>query len=663
MSQPTGLYGWIQSNDGRSLGLFLGFLIAVQAIAAMVLFLPLTVIDANHAPFLGWGGYFTRYVPMVVVASIAWFGWQMFWHIEAVRRAVGFHFVDDDDEPHLCRVIEPLIMTLGIPIPFVGVIESDARNAFACGVARKKAVVVVTRGLIEDLTDEELACVLGHELSHIKNGDIRLMAAANIFMDALSRLHKNNPLRFTPIHVVLAIAIPAILPLTLVGGFIGHLALRAGQVSRLMIASAREFIADAEAVQLTQNPAAMASALVKVENHWQVEGARRGDDAMMIAGDTEGENATHPTVAQRIAALARTTGSMVFNAPGALPEAVWDSSKSLSEARAAALLRRLPKAGALPRVRVGSSENLVGLTRGGVIMCAFTIFSLTVIHWSEANNPRAILAKFDVRPIALMLGSPVACQFKAAFDHGASCRELTDSARLRDFEGQNNTLAGLLAQGSRKRHDQKPLGDDPMPAIMTRFGVAHEEYKGQSGRLTGIMQYKDASGMYLLSSGVFTSKQPDSLDIAEIDRVGCFPVALNYGDPKGKFPLDHEIWEGINAYALVSMANQDIVAVPTGRSEDLDKQLWAYVGNRRVTQHVAYDDYGLAGLALVRTAYRGAGHGFLVSRLAERLKDSAFSKGKSGYDVASARALVRSPENFVPCAAVKYGATDGDATP
>ena len=477
---PSGLYGWIQSNDGRSITLFVGFLIAVQAIAAMVLFLPLTVIDAEHAPFLGWGGYALRYAPLVLAASIVWFGWQMFWHIEAVKRAVGFRFVDNHDEPRLCRVIEPLITVMGLPIPFVGVVESDARNAFACGIARKKAVVVVTRGLIDDLTDEELACVLGHELSHIKNGDIRLMAAANIFMEALGKLHKNNPLKFTPIHVVLAIAVPAILPLTLVGSFIGHLALRAGQVSRLMIASAREFIADAESVQLTQNPAAMASALVKVEHRWHIDGARSSDDAMMIAGDTQGENATHPTVATRIAALARTTGAMVFNAPGALPEAAWDSSRSLSEARAAALLRQLPKSDVLPRVRAGSAENLIGLTRWGMAFFAMTVAALAAIHWPEMNNPRAILAKFDVRPIALMLGSPIAC----TFDQSAACAKRTKGNAYREFEGQKNTLAGWLADTSAKRRQQGFADGDFGLTAMQPVSQQWETTTGHSNRMT-----------------------------------------------------------------------------------------------------------------------------------------------------------------------------------
>ena len=215
--QPTGLYGWIKSNDGRSLGLFLAFLMAVQLLAIPSLFVPLMLLDAAHAPFLGWGGYFLRYAPLVLAGSVVWFGWKYWWHIETVKRAVGFHFVDNADEPYLCSVIEPLIVMWGLPIPFVGVIESPARNAFACGVGRKKAVVVVTRGVIDDLSREELSCVLAHELSHIKNGDIRLMAAANIFMSALTEMHRNNPMQMTPIHAVLAIAVPAVLPITLLG--------------------------------------------------------------------------------------------------------------------------------------------------------------------------------------------------------------------------------------------------------------------------------------------------------------------------------------------------------------------------------------------------------------------------------------------------------------
>lgn len=649
---PTGLYGWIQSNDGRSTALFAGFLIAVQAIAAMVLFLPLAVIDAGHAPFLGWGGYFLRYAPLVLAASVAWFFWQMFWHIEAVKRAVGFQFVDDASEPRLCRLIEPLILTLGLPVPFVGVIETEARNAFACGIARKKAVVVVTRGLIDDLSDAELACVLAHELSHIKNGDIRLMAAANIFMDALGRLHKNNPLKFTPIHVVMSIAVPAILPLTLAGGLVAHLALRAGQVSRLLIASAREFMADAGAVQLTQNPAAMASALVKVEHRWQVDGTRRGDDAMMIAGDTEGENATHPTMTQRIAALARTTGSMVFNAPGALPQSAWDNSKTLSEARAAALLRQLPKAAVLPRVRAGSNENALGLTTGGMVMAAITVLSLGMIHRSEASDPRAILAKFDVRPIALLLGSPIACQVEAIFDGGAACGARMSGNAYREFEGQKNTLAGWLADTSAKRRSQGFVDGDLNLATL-------QPVSQESDTTTGISERMKPTKLLVQSGFGWGEATSNRVRIAEANEVGCFSGITPLHDvPEGKYRVGQSYSGGGMASLqeakgqAASMANQPVIM---GSAIGEDDHLVAYVSDRELMlTAVAYNMYGLPGLRSLQAEYLTEPHQGMVARLRERLRDPAFVTRLAPVELAEYRALVRNPDHFVPCIALRH---------
>lgn len=191
---------------------------------------------------------------------------------------------------------------------------------------------------------------------------------------------------------------------------------------------------------------------------------------------------------------------------------------------------------------------------------------------------------------------------------------------------------------------------------MGQISVKREEYKGQSGKLIGVMKNVDGRGMYRVRPGVLTSTRPDNMGIAEIDQVGCFPVALNWGDPKGKYPLDHNVFEGTNAYTLAEAADQ---ALPAGSghrgAETSDKQLWEYVDNRRVTQQVAFDDYGLPGLVLVRAAYRKPEHGLMIARLTERLKDPAFARGKSGFDVASARAIVRNPERFMPCPADEYG--------
>lgn len=514
MTQPTGLYTWIQSNDGRSTGLFVAFLLAIQLIAPLALVGPLLLVDIDHAPFFGWGGYLLRYAPVVLVGSIVWFAVQFWWHVETVKRAVGFHFVDAADEPRLCAVIEPLIILTGLPVPFVGVIESDARNAFACGIGRKKAVVVVTRGLIDALTDAELASVLAHELSHIRNGDIRLMAAANIFMSALQRLHARNVLRFTPIHALLAVAVPAVLPLSLAGGLLGRLALRGGQVSRLLIASSREFIADAEAAQWTRDPGALASALLKVDGRHRIGGARDEDDAMMIAGDSEGPTATHPTVAQRVAALARVTGSMVFNAPNAPRDGDWTPTVSRGGVERAAFGRRALATEAIARVRQGDGENLLGLTRWGVLWLVLTIGALIGIHWDDLDKPRAMAAKFDARPIGLVLGTPVACELSPFSSHfNARCDAGTANGSFQAFEGQRGTLAGWLGEIGRQRRARGARGDG---SLIDSLGGRTDGPPGTPPRLQAAVNLMGmAEGPRVPMRGCSPTRQRQALPVGE----------------------------------------------------------------------------------------------------------------------------------------------------
>ena len=489
MAAPTGLHGWIQSNDGRSAGLFLGFLVAIQLIAPLALVGPLVMIDIDHAPLAHWRGYFLRYAPLVLVASVVWFAAQLWWYVETVKRAVGFHFVDASDEPRLCRILEPLIILTGLPAPFVGVVDSDARNAFACGVGRNKAVVVVTRGLLEGLDDHELASVLAHELSHIRNGDIRLMAAANIFMATLARLHARNALRFTPVHGLIALAVPALLPLSIAGSLLGRVALRAGQVSRLLIASSREFIADAQAAQWTQNPAALASALLKVDGRHRVACARAEDDAMMIAGDSEGPGATNPTVAQRVAALARVTGSMVFNAPAAPRDGDWTATTSREAVERMAFGRRAIATQAVVRLRQGDNENVLGLTRWGMAALLATVAGLAAIHWGELGDRRAMAAKFDPRPIGMMLALPVACElspFSPAFK--ARCNAGLNPGAYRDWAGQRRTLAGYLADRS---GDWAASGLVGPRESMAGFAENRDVRQGQSGRRPSVSSDRD----------------------------------------------------------------------------------------------------------------------------------------------------------------------------
>src|SRR4051794_3877918 len=244
----NGLYGHVRSNDVRSLALFAGFVAAFHVLAMLGLIAPLAMHDPEHAPFYGWTGYLVRWVPIITIIGAVLFAVQMAWHVRTVRRRTDFRFVDDHDEPRLCRIVEPLAIAAGLPTPYVGVIDSQALNAFACGIRQKDAVLVFTRGLIDGLDDDELAAVAAHEIVHIVNGDIRLIAATNVCLDTLNLLQpRPSPQRAKRIHQACALpflawGLPIVVVLVLVIMFLRRLAVDGGHLARLLIASAREFI-------------------------------------------------------------------------------------------------------------------------------------------------------------------------------------------------------------------------------------------------------------------------------------------------------------------------------------------------------------------------------------------------------------------------------------
>lgn len=315
MSAPTGLYGHVQANQSRSLLLFGLFLVAFQLLGVVTLWVPLLMFDPAHDALYHPAAYARRYVPLLFALSFVLYSAQMWWFVGSVRRRTKFHYVDSNEEPRFCRILEPLAIAAGIEVPYAAVIESASLNAFAAGTRKHHMVAVVTRGLLNGLDDDELAAVLANSVIHIRNRDTRLLAAASIFMRNMTVLHRKprkvHPLQ-TPLQAVGLVLLPVFLPVILVLGFFVQIAFRLAYGSRALIGISRELIADAEAVRLTHNPAALASALRKIEG---LHGAGElGDehDAMLFVGVTEGHLATHPTTNERVGALARTTGSLVL---------------------------------------------------------------------------------------------------------------------------------------------------------------------------------------------------------------------------------------------------------------------------------------------------------------------------------------------------------------
>src|SRR5262249_53250269 len=199
-------------------------------------------------------------------------------------------------------------------MPKLKVMDSDALNAFATGMNEKQYAVTVTRALPDTLDDAEIEAVLGHELTHIRNGDVRMMVIAVIiagvvgfFAELLFRLWFNTGFGMrrsrssdedrgkggNMIAILIAVGLVA-------------LAWVLSVVIRFALSRSREFLADAGSVELTKNPDAMISALRKIEGRGELEGATSAVMEMCVDNPREGFAdlfATHPSVDKRIEAL------------------------------------------------------------------------------------------------------------------------------------------------------------------------------------------------------------------------------------------------------------------------------------------------------------------------------------------------------------------------
>jgi heat shock protein HtpX len=210
--------------------------------------------------------------------------------------------------------------------------DSPALNAFASGLNRRQYSVTVTTGLLQALNDQEIEAVLGHELTHIRNGDVQLMVIAVIIAGVVGFFGELFFRMFTNLSwnssgsgwsssssrsssssdsdskgsggggaiIVVIIAIALIL-----------LAWLLSQVVKLALSRSRELLADAGSVELTKNPDAMITALRKIENRGELPGATSAVMELCVDNPREGFAdlfATHPSVDSRVKALVQFAG-------------------------------------------------------------------------------------------------------------------------------------------------------------------------------------------------------------------------------------------------------------------------------------------------------------------------------------------------------------------
>jgi heat shock protein HtpX len=331
-----GLYTHIASNKFRSMVLLAGLFLLVYVMVYAGALIAEVVInsDASVDYYLAAAArdLITAF-PYATGGAALWIVIAYFFHQSMVDAITGGKDVTRQQQPRLYNLLENLCISRGIPMPKLKVIESDALNAFATGLNQRQYAVTVTSGLLHTLNDQEVEAVLGHELTHIRNGDVQMMVIAVIIAGVVGFCAELFFRSFTNfgyyggggswssssssnsssssgsdrkssggggaiVVIIIAVALIA-------------LAWLLSQLVRLALSRSRELLADAGSVELTKNPDAMISALRKIENRGELPGATSAVMELCLDNPREGFAdlfATHPSVESRVQALVKYAG-------------------------------------------------------------------------------------------------------------------------------------------------------------------------------------------------------------------------------------------------------------------------------------------------------------------------------------------------------------------
>jgi len=264
------------------------------------------------------------------LSAAAWFRGD-----SAVLAASRARQVSEDDAPQVMNVLRELTLSAGIPMPRVFIIDDSAPNAFATGRDPEHASVAITTGLLDKLDREELQGVMAHELSHVRNYDIRFSLLVGVMVGSValiadmflrvtwlsgmtggrrSRSSNASGGGLAAVMMIVAIVLAIVAPIF-------------GRMVQLAVSREREYLADASSVELTRNPAGLERALVKMAaDREPLEVANRATQHLYVVNpvkkldeSSRGMFSTHPAIMDRVNRLRQLTGQPPLE-PGALAQ-------------------------------------------------------------------------------------------------------------------------------------------------------------------------------------------------------------------------------------------------------------------------------------------------------------------------------------------------------
>lgn len=251
--------------------------------------------------------------PFVLGGVLLWFIIAWFSHTAMINAATDSKPLSRNENKRVYNLVENLCISTGMTTPKINVIDDDSLNAFASGIDQRTFSISLSKGIIEKLNDEELEAVIAHELTHIRNRDVRLLIVSIIFVGIFAFISQAI---FRTLQwggggrgkkdsggwaIIIALA------LALLGYLISSLL-------RFALSRKREYLADAGSAELTHRPLALASALRKISEDPTIEAVKRKDIAQMFIENPQGKEkkssfslgllfATHPPIDKRIQLL------------------------------------------------------------------------------------------------------------------------------------------------------------------------------------------------------------------------------------------------------------------------------------------------------------------------------------------------------------------------
>lgn len=293
------LYNQISSNKRRTVVLLIVFFMLLAAIGAAVGYL--------------WLGDMTFGLVIAVIIGAIYAMSMIFQSTNVVMSMNHAREVTEQEAPQLYHIVEDMAMVAQIPMPRVFIIEDQSLNAFATGSSPENAAVAATTGLLAVMNREELEGVIGHEVSHIRNYDIRISTIAVALASAITllsslgsrmvwfgggRRRSDDRDNGTGLLVFLFSILSLILaPL-------------AATLLQLAISRKREYLADASSVELTRNPQGMINALQKLQQSAPMQQPVDAASAALYINDPIKKEerltslfSTHPSISDRIERL------------------------------------------------------------------------------------------------------------------------------------------------------------------------------------------------------------------------------------------------------------------------------------------------------------------------------------------------------------------------